>query len=273
MSFRLLPMAIRAVLQTADTHNAKIPKALRADLENSLELIANVATTSFAGQSIADAVNDAVRNGEDPTESADVQAAFIRDRVQELQSNGALDNAARTNLHQVTVDAVDGLFDAFKPIYDAAGAQLAAAHATFVANGIPTMDDTQIANANLDVAQANVDARKAQATLRSILNALDALEAALGKMGSGNGVGRAVATFDLGTTPASDLRRFLGAMTPWEALTEGYTISLANPTEQRARIARANRADEDTNASFAQQQHDAMATSWGKIPVESRPKV
>jgi hypothetical protein len=262
----MLPLALRTVLQTADELGVKIPTKLRTDIDSRMALIKNVAETSFAGQSVAEAVNEAVLAGKDPVDDTAVQAAFIRDRVHELQGAGALDSAAQTMLQKVVADAVDGIFDAFKPAYDKAGAQLSAAHAVFAANGLTTMDDSQIASAGIEVAQANVDARKAIDVMRRIPTSLDSLEAALGKMGNGNGVNRAAMTIDTGIAPASDLRRFQGALTPWEALGQGYSISLANPTEQRARIARAHRADEDEAAGFEQARKDAIHAAYSTVP-------
>lgn len=265
MSYRLLPSAIRLVLQTADELQVKLPAVIRDDLDSHMALINNVAETSFAGQSIAQAVNEAVLAGNDPVDDPAVQAAFIRDRVCELQNVGALNSAALDMLHASVRPALDAIFDAFKPAFDTAGTQLTEAHAVFVSNGLTEMDDTQIASSGIDVAQANLDARRSIETMRRIRNVLDAVEAALGKIGSGNGVSRAAMTIDPGDTPATEMRRFLGAITPWEALNAGYTISLASPTEQRARVARALAADEAADVALDQKRKDSIKQQYGSL--------
>lgn len=237
---RLIPNATKQFLKTLDATGAKLPKSLHAEINKRLENANTIGDYRLKEQSIADALHDAITDGRDPLTDPAVQRAALVSTLSGSDAISGLADAAHRRLGDVVTENIDTLITALKGPFDAAGKQLADAHATIKSAGLSSFDDPSIIQSRSgEVVTAGAQARVATDTLTKLDNALNPLLNATDTR-SRVGESHPAFRFDMGDHAFQGIRR----LTYWDALDRGYTISLATRAEKAARIQRAEEVAE-----------------------------
>ncbi len=262
---RYLPTAVRTLITTADQLKVALPKTARADLIHALDVIDKATSMNDLSSDVPAAVFNALDAGNDPTSDPEVIAAAVRAQIGNQAVYSQVIDRASVNLVDTVRLHIDGIFDTFKPAYDKAGVQLEEAHAILTSHGIDSLDRTdQIATAGLDVARANLQAREATVLLDQITNPLTQLLVA-SELTPGSYLGLAFTTVDTGDAPAVAVRQSMGHKTklsPWAALSAGYTLSLANTGAVIERVRHANDIQALAQSQQEQEQREAAAGKY-----------
>lgn len=251
---RLVEMTVRNLLKTADEVGAKIKPTLRKDITARFDLLTAANTVDLNGPSVPDAMADALLAKRDPMADPAVREAVIRQQLQNQQAG--LSISAGEKLERLIADHIDELVDAFKPVYDANGAELGKAHAVMKERGVPEIDSALVASSDMEAAAANYAARNAREILRSIDVVIHPLLSLFSRINGAN-TGRVLQFADAGDATTGTIMQKL-RYDHWTALEAGFTIRLANPTDTMARVEHAramqereqNRATEQARQKF-----------------------
>lgn len=231
---RAITSAVENLLKVADKYEAKFNTAARKNLETQLAAVKKIDNIKFTGPSVGDAVLAAVIAGCDPLEDPEVRAALTRRQLAGYVTNGELTDSGRANLHHVVTEQIEAFVTALKTPFNKAGTKLSDAHAVITGAGIDSLNNPLIQTAPLPVAKANLDAREALAAITEIRAAIVRVLIATVGIG-GTPLGTQGLILDTGDTPAEEILRHGRNLDPWEAISAGYRISLATPTETTAR--------------------------------------
>lgn len=266
---RVFPIAVRQTLAAATKFSATIDPDLHEEIETKLGLITEAAALTFEGATVAEAVNDALAAGRDIPSDAGVRDAYFRAELRRLRDSDQLAEIARYRLYVAVVSNIDAIVEGFKPTYDAAGERVAAAHTVITAHGIANIADSGIMSAGLEVARANVEAREALAVIHAIDAALTMILSATNTLNE-SPISSIVRMADTGTASSDDIRRQGRTLTPWEAVTAGYTISLATPAEARERVARADKIVFERDAIAAERATHMLGKRPSLLPATTK---
>jgi hypothetical protein len=254
---RVFPQAMRRLVQTAEKRGVNFPAKIRKEIDDDLALIDKADKFDFAnGPSMSDVVLAAIREDRDPLADPEVIRIVARDAINQRTNFGTITQSATERLHATVISNLDEIVDQFKPVFNTAGAKLAAAYEVLTAAGFKALDDQGIMTAPMSVAKANVEAREAIETISAITQALALVYTCTGSANP-TPVGRVVQIADIEDTPAMSIARTRsGHMSPWEIVAAGFTLSLANPTDTDARAQHAYEVEELRTLAAAKADRD-----------------
>lgn len=237
MANRAFPQTVRKYLTTAETHGVKLPRALKEVISTRLELIETANRIDITGPTVAEAAYNAISNGQNPLDDPEVTRAIARSTLAPVVQQNGVANVATDKLEETIREHIEELAAAYQHAYNNAGERFTAAHATLTASGITSLNDPRVSTMGLDTAKANLDAREANRILHDLHEALTTLLLAVGRLES-TPVGGLLVNVDAGDATAPQiLAAFHGnrRAEPWDIASAGYRISLATPTEAKAR--------------------------------------
>jgi len=239
---RSLAPAIRKVLACADSLGASLPANIRKGLDNRLVIVTKVTDVDFTGPTIEQAVTAAIVAGREPAADPAVHAAVALKTIRSLNTFGTLADPAIADLFDFAVTHRDDIVKAFQPAFTTAGEKLETAHHIITGAGFAKLDNPNILTAGLTVAKANVEAREALDVLNTIRGAVGSLLVTIGGINV-TPIGQTIQHIDTGNASAETIRHHGRGLASWDAITLGYTISLATPTETETRAERAYEVD------------------------------
>lgn len=239
MTSRTITSSIRKYIRTADQYQIKIPNELRANLTIAADSSETI-TPEINAPTLREAVYAAHKAGRDIVTDPDVTAAVIGEQVAQLTVyNDPLTEQARTDAVRYVRTHADAIIDAFKPVYNTHAQALTDAHST-LGTTLNGPNDPALLQARGRRGEAALAAREAAHTLDDLDLALKGLLAAANTQDTSR-LGPVALTVDISEHSAHQTNP---RMSHWDALNNGYTISLANLTEARARRESAYEVDE-----------------------------
>lgn len=243
MDFRQTISAVDALQRNAKAIGAPLPNKIAAGIRRARELGDGLDAIAANDAALPTAVLAAVAEGRDPAADPDVQRAVTALTLADVGPANAVRSAIAAELRSLIVNNVDAIVATWRPVVDAASETMAA-HVEILRD-VDLDDATAVVRRGGAAADAWGAVRGAEATLTAVSSAWRGL-----RLSFGSGVPeRRYFALILATAPA--YVELGEALTSWQTVKAGHSLTLAGLDELQERIEEVHRLHGEANAAEA----------------------